>query len=551
MGRERFYGRGVETGDVEREQRAAVADAERLQERKFVRDAGMVLPFARHIEFGGKVLAPVVRADIFVERGFEAGEIFRRHVDARRLRVAAELFNVFRARFERLENVHALHAARAAAEHIAAAYEEQRGTGKLLRNAGGDDAHESRVPIFRGEHDDVAVRPLFADLLHRLRVQFVAGALAFPVVEVEFFRKRGDRLLVLRGEERERGVRVPHSARGVDAGRDGERERLRRDLGRLAEQRRERGAGALFNAFQPLRDDVAVLVRERHAVRHRGERGEIDEFKRLIADERAGEFERHARAAQIIVRIFVFEFGIDRDAVGQAVGQLVVIGHDDVCALLLRVLHFVRVGNAAVHRHDEVGQKFVENLIERGDAHAVPLRALGNVEIGFDAEHPHGAGEHRKRADAVRVVVAEQRDAPLLVARLREQFLRLPHPLHEEGREEVTARGIEEGAHFALRRHAARVEKARRRLGNAERRGARPDRGELLRGKFKFAHKFFHDSFCPSVYPFSAKEKHPCGKSAQKSAKTAGTFPPSLFAINVILLRVRRVSCRHSARASP
>ena len=74
---------------------------------------------------------------------------------------------------------------------------------------------------------------------------------------------------------------------------------------------------------------------------------------------------------------------------------------------------------------------------------------------------------------------------------------------YEERGEKVLPRRIEEGAHLAFRRHAARIEKARRRLGDPERTGVPPDRGELLCGKIKFTHDLLHDVSLPLNIPAS------------------------------------------------
>ena len=168
------------------------------------------------------------------------------------------------------------------------------------------------------------------------------------------------------------------------------------------------------------------------------------------------------------------------------------VGNDDLRAVFLRVGDLRRVGDAAVHRDDELGHKFIEDGIERSHAHTVPLAAFGNVEIGLDAEFLERAGKHGKRADAVRVIVAEQRHPPSLVARLRQELRRLLHALHQKGREQMPCARMQEGTHLFRRRHAPRIENARRGGRDAQRCGASPCLFLLGRGELKFMHEFFH-----------------------------------------------------------
>ena len=249
MRRERLDGVCVHRVRLHRKQGTAIAHTERLQQRKLVRDAGMVLALARNVQLGDEVLARIAAADIRVERFFKRFELVGADVDARRLRMSAELLNVIGARLERLKDIDAVDAPCTAAQHVAALDEEQRGTGEFLGNARRDDADKTRVPVLGGEHDDVAVRPLLPDLGDRLRVQFIARALALRIVDVEFFRECGNGVLVVRREQLKRGVRVPHPAGSVDAGRDREGERLCAHFRRLAHERRKGGARGARNAL--------------------------------------------------------------------------------------------------------------------------------------------------------------------------------------------------------------------------------------------------------------------------------------------------------------
>ena len=117
-------------------------------------------------------------------------------------------------------------------------HEQDGGAVEFLRDLRRDDADQSRTPIFAAQHDDVAVRAAArGDLLLRAAVHLVAQLLALEVVFAEFARQLVNLRAVLGGEQFERAVRIPHPARGVDARRDGKRERLGGDLLFFARQK--------------------------------------------------------------------------------------------------------------------------------------------------------------------------------------------------------------------------------------------------------------------------------------------------------------------------
>ena len=383
--------------------------------------------------------------------------------------MSAEFLDIFPARFERLENIDMFDTARAAAQHVTVTDEEQRGARKFLGNTRRNDAHKACVPVVARDHDDVAVSPFPPNGTHRLRVECVASLLALGIICVELLRKCGDFLFVVARKQSERRLGVAHSARRVDARRNGKGKRLRRDLVHLAQQCGKRGARIVLDLLQAFRHDVAVFVRERNAVRHGRQRRKIDKIGSPFADESRCQLERHTRAAKIIVRVIVFEFGIDDNAIGQFLGQFVVVGDDDVSALFLNIFDLFAVGNTAVDGDKQIGHPFVEDLVDRLHVHAVTLRSFGNEKIRLDAEHSERARKHRARADPVRVVIAEHRHVPAFVARRRNQVDRLAHALHAKGRKQVPARRVEKLFRLFGRIHSAGIENPRRRFRQAER----------------------------------------------------------------------------------
>ena len=142
-----------------------------------------------------------MRSDILIEGMAELFKILRAHIDARRLRVSAELLDMLAARFERLEDINVLDTARAAAHHTAVLDEEKRGARKLFGDPRRDDPHESRVPIFARDHHNVPVSAFLPHRAHRLRVKRVASLLTVGVVRVEPLRQRFDFIPVVACEK--------------------------------------------------------------------------------------------------------------------------------------------------------------------------------------------------------------------------------------------------------------------------------------------------------------------------------------------------------------
>ena len=238
-------------------------------------------------------------------------------------------------------------------------------------------------------------------------------------------------VFVLRDKQLKGRPRVPHAPRGIDARRNRKREILGGNgVVSLSHQRGKTASGAGIEHLQPLRHDVAVFTEQGNAVRHRGERGKIEQLVRAVADERARKLKRHARAAEIVVGILVLQLGIDDDTVGQGFGQLVVIGDDDVRAQLVDILRLLRAGNTAVHRNKQLRLAILENPIDGLLGKPVAVRALGHVDVRFDAEFLQRVIHNRAGAYAVRVVIPKHRHRPALVPRRGDQRHRLLHALH-------------------------------------------------------------------------------------------------------------------------
>ncbi len=146
--------------------------------------------------------------------------------------------------------------------------------------------------------------------------------------------------------------------------------------------------------FEPLGDDVAVFARERNAVRNRRDCRKVEVFIGAFAVERDADFERDARAAQIVVNITVVKLRVDADTVGENCGQLVVVGYYYLRALLLDILDLVRARNSAVDRYEKLGKVFLENFVDCVLVQSVAVAAFGNIDHGLDAEVLQGVAHY-------------------------------------------------------------------------------------------------------------------------------------------------------------
>ena len=170
-----------------------------------------------------------------------------------------------------------------------------------------------------------------------------------------------------------------------------------------------------------------------------------------------------------------------------------VIGHDHVHPARSDVRDLLAVGDAAVDGDDEVGLVFVDDRLERGDGHPVSVRALGNVRRAADAVLAQGGRQDRRRADPVRIVVAEHGDHAARVAHPREAVDQFAHPAHPKGRKEMFARGREEsGGPFLRCPRPPREQDARRQLVQSAPGSDRARGFGLLGRKDKFGYDLFH-----------------------------------------------------------
>ena len=173
------------------------------------------------------------------------------------------------------------------------------------------------------------------------------------------------------------------------------------------------GAAVPAIARRPLLDERAVLAHERHEVGDGRERDQVELALELggVASGRLveglGELVGDAGRAQL-GRIAADLRMHDR-ACGQLRARAVMVGDDHVHAELAGARDLRTRGDAAVGGDQQPGAGGVQ-LLDARDRQAVALVAAGQPHVTCAPRAPQGADEHRRRADAVDVVVAVDRD---------------------------------------------------------------------------------------------------------------------------------------------
>ena len=356
----------------------------------------------------------------------------------------------------------------------------------------GDDADHAFVPTLA--RDDVAA-PAAArlgprlDLVDRLARDPLLDGLPLAVQRLELLGERPGLVGVLGQQQRERSLGPAEPPRCVDARREPEADRRLVDRrGIDAADPHERAQADLLRlreAAQAEQRERAVLVDERHDVRDRGQRDDVEvalQERMVGAEQRLGELPDDAGAAEAREGIVALQRRDDGTG-GERLGGAMVIGDDDLEPERARVLDLGNRGDPAVDRQDEV-EALLGEPRQRLAVQAVPLleprgEMPGDVGVKL-AQQQHG---ERRRADAVGVVVAVHADARTGLDRGDDRLDRLTHVAEGEG---IVARqrALEEPARLGLVAEPAADEHRRGHVVDLERGRKRPHIGVRARREF-------------------------------------------------------------------
>ncbi len=231
------------------------------------------------------------------------------------------------------------------------------------------------------------------------------------------------RLVDGRGEQQPGGVeRLPHPPGGVEPGGEDEADRLQVHAVRahacLRQEGGDPGPRRGPHALEAELRDRPVLAEDRHHVRDGPDGGEVRQVARLglragdLAQEQARDRERDARSRQPSIGIdVVVALRVDEgDRRGQDLGQVVVVGDDDVDPARRRRGDLRDARGPGVDRHDQ-RDAVPRRGLDRRERQAVPLlQAAGDVRDGVQAEPPEGEHELGEAGQAIGIEVAEHHD---------------------------------------------------------------------------------------------------------------------------------------------
>ena len=441
----------VHRGPQQGEDRPGVARAVGLQHAQLLHrresHLGGTGDGAVHLQGGDRQVAVHGGVGVAVHPAAEGGDVLLPDGEARRQLVAAELLQQVRAALQRREQVEAPPGPAGALAHAALQVDHEAGTGILLAEAGGNDAHHPLVPVLAGQHQGAALAGReTADLVNGVGADILLHALALPVELAELPGKLLSPLRVGALQKLRRQVRLPHAPGGVDPGGEGKAhldggERLIRKP-RLPQQRVEPGEIRVGQGLQPAGNDGPVLPLHQHHIRDGadGGQGAVPGEKGVLpalASQGQNQLQSDAHARQVLEGIrAVRSVGIHHGhRLRKLLPALMVVRYHHVHAQGRGIGHLLHARHAAVHGDEQGGPPLPEPPDGGKTQPVAILHPTGDVA---EALHPRTAEvvlqQHRGR-DAVHVVVAEDRHGLAAGDRLLDARRRPVHVLHQKGRE--------------------------------------------------------------------------------------------------------------------
>ena len=247
---------------------------------------------------------------------------------------------------------------------------------------------------------------------------------ALRVGAVELPGHGGRPRLVLGQHQLETGVGAMQASSRVDARRQPEADRPGVETARVglgdAHERPEPGLRGSGKGAQARAHEPAVLAQQGDAVRHGGQRDEVEVVSRrgprLVGAsrglERLRELEGDAGGAQVLAGVGRHRRMHDRGVRKVTVrARAVVVGDEHVESRRPRGRHLLDRGDRAVDGHQQARPAGGEALHGAERQAVAVVQSAGQVPVHLGSEPPQAAYEHRRGAHAVDVVVAVDGDS--------------------------------------------------------------------------------------------------------------------------------------------
>ena len=301
---------------------------------------------------------------------------------------------------------------------IAVQADQESGTGKFLGNPTGHNANHALVPAFIRKNNGFR-GPSGGEHGYRLTVNFRFHSLPLAV---QFAQLTGHILgfgRIFRQEQIQRQINLAHAACGVDPGRqnkaDGGRIDGIRGAAAFLHQCGNTGAAGMGQSFQAPGDKYPVFSLQGHHIRYGAQAdhvGILRQYRFLVAAQSGSQFEGHAYAGQILVRIAAVDSVrvYHCHSLRQGVLALVVIGNDQIYAKLPAKLGFLHGSNAAVYRDDQLDTGSVELFNGDGVQTVAFFQSTGDVADAVCTVAAQKVCQQAGGGNAVHIVVAENRN---------------------------------------------------------------------------------------------------------------------------------------------
>ena len=322
--------------------------------------------------------------------------------------------------------------------------DHEAGTGVLLTQAGGHDAHHPLMPAAVGQYKGVPfLGRHFLDHGDGLGVDLLLHGLALAVELAQLAGQLPGQNRVLAQHQLCRAICLAHASGSIDAGSQHITDLHRGDLllikTGLLQQGLQTDEIIVGDMGKPAGHNGAVFSGHTHDIRHcpHGSQGAVSGeqlLRPVLSSQSQHQLQCNAAAGQMLEGIgAVGSMGVyHRYRPGQLILAFVVIRHHHIHAQRGGEIHFLHPGNTTVHGDDQCNALPAQGAHSvRGQAVAV-LNAAGNIVTHLCAAaaqivHKNGCG-----GNAVHIIIAEDGHMFSCVQRGADAGHGTVHVLHQQ-----------------------------------------------------------------------------------------------------------------------